>query len=376
MERLNKVLAVLAVISFLAPGCKYEDPDPYTEPMELGEYEIDADTLNLGRESYMLYCFACHGENGDGKGPSSFGLRPPPRDLRIATYKFGRAVDGLPHDEDLTAIVKNGLTGTAMLPWDIPDTTLDAIIQYIKAFSPEGEGWRDEDAELGERIEATPDPWEGKTAAAVERGKQIYHAYQCWSCHSAYATETEISAHAEAVKGKGIASFRPNLFSPEAKESAFYTARVQRKPGETAECEETSDCANEQEICVYGTCELKLKIIPPDFMYDEIRNGSDPTNLYRTIAAGIQGSGMPQWKGSVPDEDIWAVAHYVNWVAGWKGTAQVAQMKAKLRAAPHLKKVKAVEAPAAAPAVETAPAAAPAEEAAPAAVPAEAPATE
>ena len=61
MERLSKFLAVLAVISFLFPGCKYEDPDPYTESILLGGEEVDADTLNLGRESYMLYCFACHG---------------------------------------------------------------------------------------------------------------------------------------------------------------------------------------------------------------------------------------------------------------------------------------------------------------------------
>jgi mono/diheme cytochrome c family protein len=97
---------------------------------------VDAGTLNQGREGFMLYCYACHGEKGDGKGPASHYLRPPPRDFRSYTFKFTGTPEGLPHDQDLERIVKGGLEGTAMLPWDVPPTVLKNILHYIKTFSP------------------------------------------------------------------------------------------------------------------------------------------------------------------------------------------------------------------------------------------------
>src|SRR6185369_7203299 len=86
-----------------------------------GGITVDAATLNAGHDSFMLYCYACHGENGDGRGPSSYGLRPPPRNFKLGIFKFARlrSSDELPNDDDLYRIVHGGLHGTAMLPWDI-----------------------------------------------------------------------------------------------------------------------------------------------------------------------------------------------------------------------------------------------------------------
>src|SRR5262249_50784561 len=55
-----------------------------------GGVKADVHTLNAGHEAYMLNCYACHGEKGDGKGPSSYGLRPPPRDFTQGIFKFAR----------------------------------------------------------------------------------------------------------------------------------------------------------------------------------------------------------------------------------------------------------------------------------------------
>lgn len=321
-------LAIAGALVALVVGCKYEAPIPFEEGEWLGGEWVEPETLTRGQDAYILYCYACHGEEGDGKGPASSGLRPPPRDFRVTTYKFGRALDGLPHDEDLIALVRNGLEGTAMLPWDIPDTTMNDIIQYIKTFSAEDEGWWDEDAELGEQVLAGEDPWaeEGRDAA-VARGKAVYHAYQCWSCHPSYASKADMAAATKEIKGQDLTNFRDNLFLGEAKLSEFYTVPITDAP----ECEADDECG-EGNKCVYGTCEHKMRIAPPDFTMDAIRMGTDVGEIYRTVAAGIPGSGMPQWKGSVDDSDIWAVAHYVNWLAGWKNTPQAIEMKQKLRA--------------------------------------------
>src|SRR5947199_8486164 len=62
---------------------------------------VPASVLNKGSDDYTLYCRQCHGDQGDGMGASSAGLRPPPRNFQQAQFKFGWVVDGLPHDDDL-----------------------------------------------------------------------------------------------------------------------------------------------------------------------------------------------------------------------------------------------------------------------------------
>ncbi|HYQ80939.1 MAG TPA: c-type cytochrome, partial [Anaeromyxobacteraceae bacterium] len=147
---MRRTLALLASLALAA--CKGYTPVDFQAPMKLGGQQVAAGTLNAGRNAYMLYCRACHGDKGDGKGPSSHGLRPPPRDFTVGTFKFAAVPGGtLPHDEDLVRIVKGGLHGTAMLGWDVPDPTLHDIIQYLKTLSPR---WKEE--EPGDPVVPTP----------------------------------------------------------------------------------------------------------------------------------------------------------------------------------------------------------------------------
>ena len=55
----------------------------------------------LGRESYLQYCAACHGLSGSGDGPVGGGLKTAPPDLRsIAARRNGK----FPTDEIATII--------------------------------------------------------------------------------------------------------------------------------------------------------------------------------------------------------------------------------------------------------------------------------
>ena len=106
------VLLLVMMLMALVAGCSEKT---FSEPMTFAGQEVPADTLNLGKDTYQLYCRACHGINGDGKGPAYKGLRPPPRDFRKGTYKFVAVESGyLPTDEDFRRIVNHGLNGTAM----------------------------------------------------------------------------------------------------------------------------------------------------------------------------------------------------------------------------------------------------------------------
>jgi mono/diheme cytochrome c family protein len=219
-----------------------------------------------GRATYQQYCRPCHGENGDGRGYSSLGLRPPPRDFTQALFKFGRTpIPSLPPDVELEHIIRNGLNGTAMLPWDVSDAELDDVVQYLKTFSPR---WQIE--KQGEPIVPFG---EARVAEAVAHGDKVFHeTAQCFKCHE----------------------------QRELKQTEFC---LRWKPGWKS--------LDERD------CELPVRELPPDLRTDPLRTiyrGTELVDLYRTIAAGIGGAGMPTWKGVLPERDLWAVAYYVRWL--------------------------------------------------------------
>jgi heme/copper-type cytochrome/quinol oxidase subunit 3/mono/diheme cytochrome c family protein len=212
-----------------------------------------------GRQTYQQYCRPCHGDNGDGHGVSAVGLRPPPRDFTQALFKFGHTrTPELPPDSELKRIIKHGLNGTAMHPWDLSERELDDVVQYIKTFSPR---WRTD--KIGEAIQPSPDPFgPSREKEAIARGDTKFHI-ACASCH----------------------------FNRELKNSDF---------------------------CLRGAwddCKLSHRELPPNLQCDTLRTvrpGSELVDLYLIVASGIGGAGMPPWKGGLPEEDLWAIAYYVR----------------------------------------------------------------
>ena len=239
---------------------------------------LTADRLTQGRLDYVQFCASCHGFEGDGYGRSGQHLRPPPRNFQRPNFKFSKVPGSyLPSDHALTRLVKRGLNGTPMLPWALSDEQLDDIIQYVKSLSPEGQGWRDIYSEIGDIVEAGDDPWAGRVNEALVRGEEIYHdKAKCHSCHPGYVTPERF----EEITGSPP---RADLTYPLAKSTDNYQ--------------------------VLGHSML---ILPPDFTWHDVRAGTTTLDLFETIASGIGGTAMPQWKNSIPDEDIWAMAHYVQ----------------------------------------------------------------
>jgi len=287
----------------------------FREPQKLGGKLVPAQVLNEGHEAYLHYCYACHGALGDGRGPAAFTMRPPPRDLRSGTFKFaGVAAGELPNDEDLAELVRRGLAGTPMLPWDISPRERGAIVQYLKTFSPR---WQTETP--GDKVMPDgPDPWQGKEVEAASLGEKIYHLTGvemdpatkqprtvlagCNACHPSYLSGPALTALSQQVLGKP-AELRPDLHRPARKESEFKVGDV------------------------------KLTVLAPDFLFHPVKNGSDPTSLYRTIAAGVGGTAMPTWKSAVKDADMWALVHYVRRLVAMRDTPAGAELQRKMSAA-------------------------------------------
>lgn len=326
---MNRTTALI-LSTLLIAGCA-EGPEPwamrpitkdYTFPARddagnEAELTVTAPDLEKGRHSYVHYCYACHGMDGDGQGPSSHGLRPPPRDFRAASFKFGAVRSGeLPNDDDLLRIVKGGLHGTAMLAWDVPDDQLWRILQFVKTFpqapcDPKAQGeavckkqeaefpngkpskWLDTFASgkkkgqlkaTGRPIPITDDPWAGKAAEAIARGADLYHAKaQCANCHSAYLTKKEYyEASLRIDADNPTTSFRDGMYLS---------------------------------IVLAGKDNpYKFNLMPPDFTLNplrSIREGEELGDLYRLISAGVGGV-MPAWIDGLKQDEIWALAHYVK----------------------------------------------------------------
>jgi len=292
--------ASLILLVALASACSgKENSAPFHESQKLAGKLVSAEVLNRGRVGYMQYCRSCHGDNGDGKGPASSGMRPPPRNFTQGSFKFAGVLDQkLPRDEDMVRVIRLGLHGTAMLGWEVPDQKLDEIIQYLKTLSPK---WKEDDA-VGEPVVPVPDPWKGNEVAAVTRGKRLYHGYaQCVNCHAAYESKQEMFDDSKELTGNGMTEFRESQWQPEMKDSE------------------------------YGN-----KLLPPDFLYNEVRSanpGTERQDLYRILVAGVTGAAMPAWNPiAMPDgaKDIWAIAYYVDSLSRLKGTPAAQVLRDKM----------------------------------------------
>ncbi len=305
-----------------------EDPK-FDSPLTLGSGQVvPPSQLKAGYEAYMQYCRPCHGDKGDGRGYSAYGLRPPPRDFTQQKFKFGGVnPENLPPDSELKRIVRGGLHGTAMLPWDITDRELDAVLQYIKTFPKRAcveQGGKPEECKSRWETEApgTPvakaDPkYEGQRKTdAIEQGKRLYHAKaQCsGSCHPNYVTHQELFEISKAMTGTEMTAFSPEMYHAQPKDSEYC---LEWKAGWKK--------LDERE------CALPVKVMPVDFTRDPVRAGTSPAELFRTIGSGIGGAGMPPWTGTLTDDELWALAYYVGSLTDLKGTPAVKALHQKLQ---------------------------------------------
>jgi mono/diheme cytochrome c family protein len=289
-------IAAATALALATAACQRNPPSagvPLDTSVTLGGKLVSAQQLRRGAAAYTNYCRACHGEGGHGDGLSARGLNPPPRDLRLGVYKFAAVAAGqLPNDEDFRRIITGGLHGTAMLAWDIPAAQLDDLIQFIKALSPR---WQTELP--GEPIVLSKDPWTDREAAAVDRGKRVYHGMaQCAvACHPAYATRKEIFEFTAELTKMRVEEFRPDLYQPVPKPSDYGVA-----------------------------------ILPPDFTFQPLRSGEAVPEIARAIASGIGGTAMPTWKGVLPDSDLWAMAYYVQSLVALRNTPEADELRSGL----------------------------------------------
>jgi len=92
-----------------------------------------------GWATYDRYCLACHGYDGDGRGPASPFTWGRPRSFASGEFEWrSTPIGSPPTDADLAATIRYGAPGTSMPAFGdvLGDVEVAHVIQVVKAFSP------------------------------------------------------------------------------------------------------------------------------------------------------------------------------------------------------------------------------------------------
>lgn len=204
-----------------------------------------------GDALYRRNCAACHGANGDGRGPIARDLEPRPRDLTTGAFAFRSTPSGTPPtDDDLFVTITRGIPGTAMAGWGaLPADDRWQLVYAVEAFSDRFQQPR------------TPVPVSDPppvTPARVARGEELFQQLQCTLCHG--------------PNGQGDGPSAPSL----------------------------RDDAGRRVLPANLTDARTLK------------TGGDPERMVRAIRFGLDGTPMQAFGGLTGDDDAWAIVAYLN----------------------------------------------------------------
>ena len=217
--------------------------------LSMAAWPAAAQDAVAGRETYVTRCFWCHGERGQGDGPSAAAMFPRPRDFVAADYKIRSTPSGqLPTDEDLFRVISRGLPGTPMPGWGniLTEKAIRDVLAYLKSLSPRFS------SEAREPIGPPP-----SSQGSVERGQEMYRKARCFMCHG------------EAGRGDGG-------------------------------------------IATALDFQWGLPYAARDFTRGwTFKGGHELRDIYLRITGGIDGTPMGPYRDLLSDQERWDLAHYV-----------------------------------------------------------------
>jgi mono/diheme cytochrome c family protein len=209
------------------------------------------DTGDEGARIYLARCAPCHGERGDGQGPVAPYLDPEPRDFVHGPFALRTTESGQPPtDDDLLRVVTHGIPGTAMPAWTVlTERERRLVVEHVKKFS---------DAFGTKPAAVKPATTPSASGVMVARGREVYRQAKCWECHG------------EAGRGDGPSA-------PTLKDD-------------------------------HGD-----PIAPANLTKGwRYKGGREAADVYMRLTTGMDGTPMPSYADTLPEDDRWALAHYVR----------------------------------------------------------------
>lgn len=136
--------------------------------------------IEKGEQIYSKHCMMCHGEEGDGLGPATEYLNPPPRDFTSGMFKFKTTgfEDMVPNDDDVLRMIRDGMPGTAMPGWAdlLSEQEIWDVIAYIKTFAGYEEEVPSQQLDYGKQVPSSPE--------SINKGQELFlEGDRCSECH-------------------------------------------------------------------------------------------------------------------------------------------------------------------------------------------------
>jgi mono/diheme cytochrome c family protein len=216
--------------------------------------------VEAGKAVYFRKCVWCHGPEGAGDGPSAKRLPTKPRNFNQGTFKIRHTASGeLPTDEDLFLTVTNGLPGSAMPPWGeiLTEQERKQVVAFVKTNLVKDRSFDDPDEEFhvidyGKQIESSKE--------SIDKGRDLFmNKAKCVECHGA---EGRGNGNLTQRDDWGFPIFPANLAKP-------WNIRGNR------------------------------------------RDPYNPSNIFREISTGLNGTPMPSFADELSIEERWHVANFV-----------------------------------------------------------------
>ncbi|HYC77093.1 MAG TPA: cytochrome c [Planctomycetota bacterium] len=264
-----------------APAAAPQDDAPPAAELPLRDWPISAAAAR-GRAAYLENCVGCHGPEGEGDGPAAAFLNPLPRNFQVNKFKFRSTRAGdLPTDDDLLRTITYGLPGSSMPGFPLlHESKRRDLVQYVLHLAAYGEGralarrrMMEEEIGLDELRKQLPDvvakvrreffdarktievpPEPAETAESLALGKRLF-LKSCAACHG------------ETGRGDGPSS---------------------------------------NSLRDWRDAEIRAR----DFTSGVFRAGDSGRDLFLRLRTGIAGTPMPAF--SEPDDELWAIVHYVR----------------------------------------------------------------
>ena len=205
-----------------------------------------------GATLFTEHCATCHGDRGDGTGPTAEQLTHPPANFTLGVYELRTTEhEALPADIDLFRTMSRGVHGTAMPPWFmLPERDRWALVAHLKTLAKD---FADDEAPPPVDVSHPP----ATTPERLARGRELYQSAGCASCHGATG------------RGDG----------PAANALSYKSGRPAR---------------------------------PRDLRIGRFHRGTRLADIYLTLATGLDGTPMAPFAKVLPADDLWSIAMYVE----------------------------------------------------------------
>jgi len=132
------LLAGVALFSLAACGGGPQEASSSAERADVPEsaasvanpVEFTNESVVQGAQLFAKNCAVCHGEGGEGDGPGSVGLDPPPANLRLEAIQANS-------DGTFYYIITHGVEGSAMPAWErtLSDEERWDLVNFIRSLA-------------------------------------------------------------------------------------------------------------------------------------------------------------------------------------------------------------------------------------------------